>query len=309
MQGQTAVPSPIGVKEATIHQSDMCVQAQEVLQITPSEAAPSPAGAEGCPGVDWDFDLWYGTRGFSPSDAPAEIACDWVGLLHTARQIAAAPPCQTSEIASDTEVIHRLSIEVDSLLVAQCAARVTTLVSQSSDTKRGKSGLRRGGLFEVDGLRRNDLYLFPEASTGPLSPLFKPFLSSATFDSPTPLIRASSLCSTTDDSLCQLAASVSDHFGLEGMVPVLLQVIHEDAGHELSPHHDRPDWSAVVSVTLTGSTTFVMDGDRQVHSEGGTAWCLCDTGRHSFPYNTQHGHSALSSPRTAVVIRFRNRPH
>ena len=309
MQGQTAVPLPIGVKEATIHQSAVSAQVQEALQVTPSEATSSPAGAESCPGVVWDFDLWYGARSFNSSKAPVETTCDWVSLLHTAQRIAAAPPCQPSEIASDTEGIRRLSVEVDSLLVAQCAARVTTLVNQSSDTKRGKSGLRRRGLFEVDGLRRNDLYLFPEASTGPLSHLFRPFLSSATFDSTTPLIRASPLCSTADDSLCQLAVSVSDHFGLGDMVPVLLQVIHEDAGHELSPHHDRPDWSAVVSVTLTGSTTFTMDGDRQVHSEGGTAWCLCDTGRRSFPYNTQHGHGALSSPRTAVVLRFRNRPH
>ena len=309
MQGQTAVPIPIGVREATIHQSDESARASEALQATPPEAATSPAETESCPGVVWDFDLWYGTGGINTLNTPVEAACDWVSLLHTAQQIAATPPNQPSEIASDAGGHRRLSVEIDSRLVAQCAPRITTLVSQSSETKRRKSGLRRRGLFDVDGLGRNDLYLFPEASTGPLSHLFQPFLSSSVFHSTTPLIRASPLCSTADESLCRLAVSVSDLFGLADMVPVLLQVIHEDAGHELSPHHDRPDWSAVVSVTLTGSTTFIIDGDQQVHAEGGTAWCLCDTGQHSFPYNTQHGHSVLSSPRTAVVLRFRERPH
>ena len=81
------------------------------------------------------------------------------------------------------------------------------------------------------------------------------------------------------------------------MVAVLLQVIREGPGHILSPHHDRPDWSAVVSVTLSGEATFVLEKTSQLHVSSGDAWCLCDSGHHCFAYNTQHGHHKLSASR------------
>ena len=200
-------------------------------------------------------------------------------------------------------------LRVDPKVILSCITSLNALFSHSTDTKQVANGLRRPhGLFEVDGHRRNDFYLFPEAGGSPRAHLYQPFLISAKFDNSTTLSHAAVLCPERDTALCHLADLVSEHFGLGGMVAVLLQVIHEGGGHTLSPHHDRPDWSAVVSVTLSGKATFVLEKTSQLHVSNGDAWCLCDSGRHCFDYNTQHRHHKFKASRTAVVLRFQCPP-
>jgi hypothetical protein len=200
-------------------------------------------------------------------------------------------------------------LRIDPKVILSCITRLNTLLSHSTDTKRGANGLRRShGLFEVDDRRRNDFYLFPEVGGGPKAHRYRPFLTSAKFNGSTTLSHAAVLCPERDAVLCHLADLVYEYFGLDRMVVVLLQVVHEGAGHTLSPHHDRLDWSAVVSVTLSGKATFVLEKTSQLHVSNGDAWCLCDSGRHCFEYNTQHGYHKLKSSRTAVVLRFQCPP-
>jgi hypothetical protein len=168
--------------------------------------------------------------------------------------LGAIPQVNSTEPTVADSLLMRLDPEVALL----CFAGITTLVSHSTETKRGMNGLRRpSGLFEVDGVRRNDFYLFSEVGSGPMAHLFSPFFTSAKFNGSTTLSHAAVLCPERNAVFCRLASLVSDYFGLDGMVAVLLQVIREGAAHTLSAHHDRPDWSAVVSVTLGGDTTFL----------------------------------------------------
>ena len=139
-------------------------------------------------------------------------------LLHSAQAFASA--------LSSQPVTESMVLRVDPGAILSCSANITTLISQSTETKRGSNGLRRShGLFEVDGDRRNDFYLFPDVGSGPMARLFHPFLASAKFNGSTTLSHAAVLCSERDSAFCHLADLVSDHFGLGDMVAVLLQVI------------------------------------------------------------------------------------
>ena len=200
-------------------------------------------------------------------------------------------------------------LRIDPKVILSCITKLNTLISHSSDNKRGANGLRRShGLFEVDDRRRNDFYLFPEDGSGPKAHLYRPFLTSAKVNGATTLRHAAVPCPERDAVLCHLADLVSEYFALDGIVVVLVQVVHAGGGHTLPPQHDRPDWSATVAVTLSGEATLVLESTSQLHVSSGDAWSLCVPGHHCFEYNTHHGHHKFKSSRTVVVLRFQCLP-
>jgi len=140
------------------------------------------------------------------------------------------PPCPIIRDIGPLADTDPMLLRIDPKVILSCITRLNTLISHSTDTKRGANGLRRShGLFEVDGNRRNDFYLFPEAGGGPRAHLYQPFLISAKFNDSTTLSHAAVLCPERDAVLCHLADLVSEYFGLDGMVAVLLQVVYEGA--------------------------------------------------------------------------------
>ena len=200
---------------------------------------------------------------------------------------------------------------VDSKTIRACLARGTQLITSISQSKRGLNGLRGEGLFEVDGNRRSDLFVFPGATPGGVfADHYKEFLAGTTFAlGGPPFSKATPLRPQADEIFCELARQASKAFSLGDMVPVVMQFIHEGTGHELQMHSDRPDWSAVVSVTVEGIAIFQI-GSQTFPMAEGCGWCLCDSGQSqdAFPYSTPHGHKRLGAPRSAIVLRYRERP-
>jgi hypothetical protein len=158
--------------------------------------------------------------------------------------------------------------------------------------------------------RLNVLLTFPCGHT-----LFRPFLAACSFGiGGIRFDQAPILDPEKNPALTELARQVADVFRLKGLAPVMMQVIREETGYALPLHTDRPDWVCAVSITLgDGAAEWLFrrpkpEGDIKVIVSPGQCWAVSSYGKRVMPYNTPHAHAALSAPRLAVVVRFKEVP-
>ena len=203
-------------------------------------------------------------------------------------------------------------------LVKRCTREAKELLSAARKSRQNRTrGEQRvytstdTGVIDQQGIsqRSNTILIF---ASGP--GLFKRFLETNSFGiGGTPFSKAPILNQDQHPALTELTRQVAHVFQLAGLVPVVMQVLEEEAGYELPWHMDRPDWVCAVSIALgDGAAEWYFrlpGGETKVIVSPGQCWAVSWFGDRVMKYDTPHAHAPLLSPRVVVVVRFKRVPN
>ena len=205
---------------------------------------------------------------------------------------------------------------VNPLLLAQCTSEANVLVSNAEQMNERRNRTPQnytrtdGGVVHhgATGQRLNICLLYSSSYR-----LFSKFLGTHSFGiGGVPFARAPILDPDKYPALIELTRKIGQAFRLDGLVAVMMQIVSEAEGYELPYHTDRPDWVCAVSITLSGDSVEwsfrLPEGEKKVMISPGQCWAVSWFGAKVMPYDTPHAHAPVTSPRLAIVVRFKRVP-